>query len=178
MQTFRFNLRTSTSKSGEQWRNLFIFVSSLFKGQKVNGQSAAQLHTPHPSVYYSLIISVTRRRKGLCLTPSMAFAVGISHNVKSKELWLPVKAAIIMLKNQNKPSTEITTTLRSQINFFSFFERKRTLELRNMKRSERDPRWKQNNWEEVKTSAVKIFSFSLKLNIGTVRHLIFSDMQG
>ena len=137
VQTFSFNLRVFTSKSGERCRNenSFYICLPLFKGPKVMGQLAAQLF--HGQV---------------CVIPSLSYLQGADKrsrvnfkcaiyiwnlllstlNMRSKELSLSVKQAIIRLKNQNKPIREMVWNILKK--------KERTSELSNTKRPGRP--WK------------------------------------
>ena len=96
--------------------NSFYMCLPLFKGPKVMGQLAAQLF--HGQVCdFPLIISFTVQGADKRSRVNLKCAICIWNlllstlNMRSKELSLSVKQAIIRLKNQNKPIREIAKTL-------------------------------------------------------------------
>ena len=115
----RLNLRVS--KSGERCRNYnsFYMCLPLFKGPKVMGQLAAQLFHGQVCVIPSLF-HLQGADKRLRVHFKCAICIWnlllSTPNMRSKELSLSVKQAIIRLKNQNKPIREIAKTLGGQIN--------------------------------------------------------------
>ena len=111
-----FHLRVFTAKSGERCRNYncFYMCLPLFKGPKVMGQLAAQLF--HGQVCFIPSLSHlqgadTRSRVNFKCAICIWNLLLSTLNMRSKELTLSVKPAIIRLKNQNKPIREIAKTL-------------------------------------------------------------------
>ena len=107
------NLRVFTSKSGERCRNYnsCYMCLPLFKGPKVMGQLAAQLFHGQvcviPSLSHLQGADERSRVHAICIWNLLLSTL----NMRSKELSLSVKQAIIRLKNQNKPIREIAKTL-------------------------------------------------------------------
>ena len=113
---FSFNLRVFTSKSGEWCRNYnsFYMCLPLFKGPKVMGQLAAQLFHVQVCVIPSLshLQGADKRSRVHFKCAIWIWNLLLSTlNMRSKELSLSVKQAIIRLKNQNKPIREMAKTL-------------------------------------------------------------------
>ena len=139
--TFSFNLSVFTSKSGEQCRNYnrFYMCLPLFKGPKVMGQLAAQLFHGQVCVIPSLshLQGADKRSRvnfkcAICIWNLLLSTL----NMRSKELSLSVKQAIIRLKNQNEPIREIAKTLGvAKSTVWNILKKKeRTGELSNTKR--------------------------------------------
>ena len=136
-----------SSKSGEQCRNYnsFYMCLPLFKGPKVMGQLAAQLF--HGQVCVTPLLShLQGADKGSRVHFKCAICIWnlllSTLNMRSKELSLSVKQAIIRLKNQNKPIREITKTLGvAKSTVWNILKKKeRTGELSNTKRPGRPQR--------------------------------------
>ena len=109
-------MRVFTSKSGERCRNYnsFYMCLPLFKGPKVMEQLAAQLFHGQVCVIPSLshLQGADKRSRvhfkcAICIWNLLLSTL----NMRSKELSLSVKQAIIRLKNLNKPIREIAKTL-------------------------------------------------------------------
>ena len=117
----------------------------LFKGPKVMGQLAAQLFHGQVCVIPSLsnLQGADKRSRvnfkcAICIWNLLLSTL----NMRSKELSLSVKQAMIRLKNQNKPIREIAKTLgMAKSTVWNILKKKeRTGELSNTKRSGRP--WK------------------------------------
>ncbi len=109
-------LRVFTSKSGERCRNYnsLHMCLPLVKGPKVMGQLASQLFHGQVCVIPSLsqLQWADKRSRvhfkcAICIWNLLLSTV----KMRSKELSLSVKQAIIRLKKQNKPIREIAKTL-------------------------------------------------------------------
>ncbi len=140
-QTVSFNLRVFTSKSGERCRNYnsLHMCLPLVKGPKVMGQLASQLFHGQVCVIPSLsqLQWADKRSRvhfkcAICIWNLLLSTV----KMRSKELSLSVKQAIIRLKKQNKPIREIAKTLGvAKTTVWNILKKKkRTGELSNTKR--------------------------------------------
>ncbi len=143
LETVSFNLRVFTSKSGERCRNYnsLHMCLPLVKGPKVMGQSASQLFHGQVCVIPSLsqLQWADKRSRvhfkcAICIWNLLLSTV----KMRSKELSLSVKQAIIRLKKQNKPIREIAKTLgMAKTTVWNILKKKeRTGELSNTKRPE------------------------------------------
>ncbi len=139
---FKWNDETVfTSKSGERCRNYnsLHMCLPLVKGPKVMGQLASQLFHGQVCVIPSLsqLQWADKRSRvhfkcAICIWNLLLSTV----KMRSKELSLSVKQAIIRLKKQNKPIREIATTLGvAKTTVWNILKKKeRTSELSNTKR--------------------------------------------
>ena len=113
----------------------------LFKGPKVMGQLAAQLFHGQVCVIPSLshLQGADKRSRvhfkcAICIWNLLLSTL----NMRSKELSLSVKPAIIRLKNQNKPIREIAKTLGvAKSTVWNILKKKECTELSNTKRPRR-----------------------------------------
>ena len=138
---FEIKQTRCTSKSGEWCRNYnsFYMCLPLFKGPKVMGQLAAQLLHGQVCVIPSLshLQGAYKRSRvhfkcAICIWNLLLSTL----NMRSKELSLSVKQAIIRLKNQNKPIREIVHLATPNVfAVWNILKKKgRTGELSNTKR--------------------------------------------
>ena len=144
---FEINVRVFTSKSGERCRNYNSFYMCFppFKGPTVMGQLTAQLFHGQVCVIpsFSHLQGADKRSRvhfncAICIWNLLLSTL----NMRSKELSLSMKRAIIRLKNQNKPIREIANTLGvAKSTVWNILKKKeRTGELSNTKRPGRP--WK------------------------------------